>query len=128
MPDDNRQPAASTQETPPDRTSIEAVLGTLYVLGQGPPKGFTDKLKSVRGPNDPEAFYLVATYCFDLMRRLEYLIKVARPFFEHVPPELSVRFMLDSQAINAPDTWKGRAEAAEKVMLDLLKESSDAGV
>jgi hypothetical protein len=71
---------------------------------------------------------MVATYCFDLMRRLEYLIKVAQPFAEHVPPELSVRFMLDSNKINAPDTWKGRAEAAEKVMLELSRESGDAAV
>jgi len=127
MPDENRQPT-SAQEAPPDRGSIEAVLGTLYVLGQGPVRGFTGKLDSVKGPKDHEAFYLVAAYCFDLMRRLEYLIKVARPFFDRVPPDLSVRFMLDSEKINAPDTWKGRAEAAEKVMLDLLKESSDAGV
>lgn len=113
--------------TPPgsaDRASMEAVLGTLSVLGSGPVKGFTDKLKSVKGPKDPEAFYLVATYCFDLMRRLEYLIKVARPFSDQVPPELAARFASDSDSINAPDTWQGRAEAAEKVMLDLWKEAS----
>ena len=75
-------------------------------------------------PSD-EAFYLLATYCFDLSRKLEYLTKVARPFAEHMPPELAHEMIEDNDAIAAGQTWKERAIVAERIMLRLYAETGD---
>ena len=108
-----------------EQSTIEGVLATLYVIPRPPPKGFTDKLGSVE-VGTPEAYYMLATYCFDLTRKLEYLVKVARPFAEHIPPELAHEILEDNDAINAKGlTWEERAKVAEKIMLRLHREAGD---
>ncbi|MGH7498306.1 MAG: hypothetical protein ACREL3_05590 [Gemmatimonadales bacterium] len=108
-----------------EERAIAPVLATLYAVPRPPAKGRTAKLDSVK-VGDPEAFYMLATYCFDLSRKLEYLTKVARPFAEHLPPELAHEILEDTEAINAPGLlWQERAIVAEKIMLRLLDEDGD---
>lgn len=110
---------------PYEHIPIEAVLGTLSAGTQPPPTRRTGKLASVE-VGSPESFYLLATYCFDLSRKLEYLSKVARPFASQIPPELAHEILEDTDAINAKGlTWQERAEAAEKIMLRLHHELAD---
>jgi hypothetical protein len=106
-----------------EQNTIEAVIGTFdAVARQGPVKGLTDKLQSVT-VGTPEAYYMLATYCFDLSRKLEYLTKVAHPFAEHVPPELAHDIIEDNNAINAKNlTWEERAKVAEKIMIQRHRE------
>jgi hypothetical protein len=107
-----------------DQATIEGVLATL-IVGQPPPKRRTEKLGSVE-VGTHESFYLLATYCFDLSRKLLYLSKVARPFAEHIPPELAHEILEDNDAINAKGlTWEERAKVAEKIMLRLYDELAD---
>jgi hypothetical protein len=106
------------------QASIEAVLGTLSAGTQPPPRGRTGKLESVE-VGSPESFYLLATFCFDLSRKFEYLSKAARPFAEQIPPELASEILDDSQAISAATTWKDRATRAESIMLRLHDELGD---
>lgn len=107
-----------------EQNTLEAAIGTLdAAIRQGPIKGLTNKLASVE-VGKPEAFYMLAAYCFDLSRKLEYLAKAARPFAEHVPPELEREITADNNAINAKDlTWEERAKVAEKIMIRLHRES-----
>jgi hypothetical protein len=107
-----------------DNATTDAVLGTLSAGTQPPPRGRTGKLDSVE-VGSPESFYLLATFCFDLSRKFEYLSKVARPFADQIPPELASEILDDSQAISAALTWKDRATIAESIMLRLHDELGD---
>ncbi len=107
-----------------DQTTIEAVMATLHVVGQPPIRGVTDKLASVE-VGSPEAFYLLATYCFDLTRKLEYFTKIARPFAEQVPPELASEILQDTEDINAGSTWQQRAIVAQQIMIRLYQETGE---
>lgn len=107
---------------PNEHPTIEAVLATLSGGGQPPPRGLTKKLESVE-VGSQESFFLLATYCFDLSRKLEYLSKVALPFAEHIPPVIAREILEDTDRINAPGgTWETRARAAEEIMLRLHEE------
>jgi hypothetical protein len=110
-----------------EHVTIEAVLGTVTGGGQPPVRGQTAKLASIK-LGEPESYYLLASYCFDLQRKLLYFCKVARPYLEHIPPDLEREIEEDTEKINAPTTWKGRAEAAEEVMLRLQRELESAPV
>ena len=69
---------------------------------------------------------MLATYCFDLMRKLNYLIKVARPFAEHIPADLAAEILKHNEAINASDlSWEQRAKKAQDIMLGLYAEGGD---
>ncbi|MGZ8415298.1 MAG: hypothetical protein ACXW61_12510 [Gemmatirosa sp.] len=70
-----------------------------------------------------EAFYLLATYCFDLQRKMEYLYKATRAFAPFGDPVIARQLLADERHINAPGlTWKQRALRAEARMLDLQRE------
>jgi hypothetical protein len=98
------------------------VFGTFSAGLQPPPKRSTPKLATVE-VGTPDSYYLLATYCFDLSRKLMYLSKVATPFSDSVPAELAQEILSDTDAINAPGlTWRQRAETAETIMLRLHDE------
>ena len=73
-------------------------------------------------PGSEEAFYLLATYCFDLQRKFEYLFRATRKFALKGDPALARELLRDEQRINANGlTWKQRAMRAEARMLELQK-------
>jgi hypothetical protein len=108
----------STDDTiniPPER-----VLSILP--GNGGPKGFTSKLGSVE-VGSPDSVYMVAAFCFDVMRRLQYMYKLARPYADQIPPNVAQEILADHDAINADGlSWQQRAETAEQIMLRLHNE------
>ncbi len=107
------------------QNDVQTVMATLYALSQGPPRGFTDKLASVE-VGKPESYYMLATYCFDLERKLEYLTKVTLRFAEHIPPELAHEILEDNEAINAKGLkWEERAKNAEKIMIRLHRDGGE---
>lgn len=70
-----------------------------------------------------ESFYLLATYCFDIQRKLEYMYKATRAFARHGDPKLARQLLADERRINAPGlSWKQRALRAEARMLELQRE------
>lgn len=84
---------------------------------------------SARRPGGPvkagtlEAFYLLATYCFDLQRKMEYLYKATRAFGPLGDPAVARQLLEDERRVNAPGiTWKQRALRAEARMLELQRE------
>lgn len=107
---------------PNEHPTIEAVLATLSGASQPPPRGLTKKLDSIQ-VGSPESFYMLATYCFDLSRKLEYLSKVSLPYAEHIPPAIAREMLEDTERISAADVpWEERAKAAEEIMLRLHEE------
>jgi|RhiMethySRZTD1v2_1073278.scaffolds.fasta_scaffold966970_1 hypothetical protein len=93
------------------------------VPGNGGIKGRTDKLKSVT-VGSPESVYMALSFCFDLYRRLLYMAQPAGALREHIPPELAKTILKDDEAIDKADGWRGRAEAAQRIMLRLHGELS----
>ena len=74
-------------------------------------------------PGSEEAFYLLATYCFDLQRKMEYLYRAARVFGLRGDPAFARDLLNDERRINrAGLTWKQRAQQAEARMLELQRE------
>jgi hypothetical protein len=74
-------------------------------------------------PGSEEAFYLLATYCFDIQRKLECMYKATRAFARKGDPALARQLLADERRINAPGlTWKQRALRAEARMLELQRE------
>ena len=106
-----------------EHRTMQAVMATLQKIPQPPIKGRDPKLARVE-VGTPEAYYLIATYCFDLERKLEYLTKVARPFAQYMPQDLAQEIDEDTAAINADGlSWQQRAIAAEAIMIRLHEEN-----
>jgi hypothetical protein len=107
-----------------DTTDITALKALAVLPGNGGTKGRTPKLASVK-VGSADSVYMLATFCFDLYRRLQYVAKVARPLAEHLPPEIAREMLADNEVIDGGPGWRERAEAAEAIMLRLHEELSD---
>lgn len=105
---------------PPDTTIDVAAEKVLSIVpGNGGPHGFNAKLESVE-VGSADSVYMVAAFCFDAMRRLQYMYKLARPLADQIPPDIAQEILADHDEINADGlTWRQRAEAAERIMLRL---------
>jgi hypothetical protein len=102
-----------------------AIPKALAVIpGNGGARGLTAKLASVE-VGSPDSVYMVATFCFDLHRRLQYMAKITRTLAEHIPSDIAREMLADDEAIKAGAGWRERAEAAERIMLRLHGELSE---
>jgi len=105
-----------------DLDKIKAMLGGLGGLGDTPMRKQTEKLKSVE-PGSVESFYMVAAFCFDLQRRMEYMCKATLDYESGMDSGLAREIIADNEALQADGlSWKQRAELAEKIMLRLYKQ------
>ena len=77
-------------------------------------------------PGSEDAFYMLAAYCFDLQRKMEYLYLVTRPYGESGDPDAAEERLADQLYINEPGlSWKQRAFRAEARMLELRRRIGD---
>lgn len=105
-----------------DGTLTPAQIGAIGLALDGHRKRFTRKLASV-GTDPDERFYMLATYCFDLTRKLHYISLALQPFWESADPGLARRIRDDSNYIDADDpSWRQMAERAEDVMQAIFAE------
>ncbi|HEU5040634.1 MAG TPA: hypothetical protein VFT84_07435 [Gemmatimonadales bacterium] len=102
---------------PPDPLS-EALAG-LYIMSDNGIKRSNPKLVTGVGPGDPEGFYLLATICFDLVRRFYYLTEMTAVFRDSANAELRDRILQENDYIQGTDqdTWQTRAQRAEELLL-----------
>lgn len=99
------------------------VLGTISLIGDRPVKLNSPKLQSTEPGTDNDLIWLVATYCFDLQRRMEYVFKAAEDFAIHADPDLAREIQADSRSLNEEGlSWKQRAQRAEAIMIRLYNE------
>ncbi len=102
--------------------SILEALGDLCLIYDTPVHGLRAKLATVT-PGSTDAFYLLAAYCFDLARRMEYVYKVTRRFARFADGAIAAEVLRDNERINAPGrSWKEVAETAEGILLHLARE------
>ena len=110
-------------------TATPAQLGMIALGTDGHTRGLTPKLDSV-GDDPDERFYMLATFCFDLSRKLKYITLALQDFYRDAPPEFAKKIRDDEQRINpkpTPITWKQSAEQAEQVMIALFEEVQATG-
>lgn len=99
------------------RESIETAVGNIAIISEKSTTRKSKKLKSVKIGSD-EAYYMLAAFCFDLSRKLNYLFRATQEFAPKADPELAQLFMEDNEAINEDGlTWEERAQRAEAIML-----------
>ena len=100
---------------------MQKALGSLSLVGDKPVKTFSPKLQSTEPGTDNDPLYLALTYCFDMMRRMEYIFIATKGFALQGDPELARQIRADNRILNEDGpTWKQRAEAAETIMLTLF--------
>jgi hypothetical protein len=100
---------------------IRSALGALCVLSEGSVHKLRPKLEGV-DPNTPEAFYMLAAFCFDLSRKLDYIFLAMRRFAEETHPAFARRVLSDNgEAYGDPD-WEATARRTEEVFLRVLRE------
>src|SRR6266496_1426737 len=82
--------------------SAEAALGAIALATNNHPKGASSKLDSV-GTDPDERFYMLATFCFDLSRKLKYISLALEHHWDEADPELAKRILDDNDFINPED-------------------------
>jgi hypothetical protein len=95
----------------------QQALADIAIISERVTKGVTPKLSTVR-PGSADFDFMLATFCFDLARRLNYAFKATRGFAAYADPALASEVLKDNEAINREGlTWEQRARAAEEIML-----------
>lgn len=111
------------------KLTADAALGAIAMATNNHPKGASSKLDSV-GSDPDERFYMLATFCFDLSRKLKYISLALEQHWDTADPELARRILDDNEFINPTDPddpdrrlpWKDMAHRAEDVMKKLWSE------
>ena len=78
---------------------MAAQLGNIALGTDNHPKGATPKLESV-GQDVDERFYMLATFCFDLSRKLKYICLALKEHWPDADPEFAKRILQDNEHIN----------------------------
>jgi hypothetical protein len=113
----------------PTSSATPAMLGKIALGSDGHPRGLTPKLDSV-GADADERFYMLATFCFDLSRKLKYITLALQEFYRDAPPEFAKMIRDHERYINPkPDTipWEEMARRAEQVMKELFAQVQETG-
>lgn len=111
------------------RTASPAQLGAIALGTDNHPRGLTPKLASV-GDDPNERFFMLATFCFDLSRKLKYVSLALQEFYKDAPPEFAKKIRDHERFINPkpnPISWEEMARRAEQVMKELYDEVQGAG-
>ena len=104
------------------RPSVETAIGNIAVISEKSTTGSSAKLDSVK-VGAPESYFMLAAFCFDLSRKVNYLFRGTRDFALEADPELAQQLLEDNDAINEPGlTWEERARRAEAIMARSVQE------
>ncbi len=106
-----------------------AQLGNIALGTDNHPKGATPKLASV-GQDVDERFFMLATFCFDLSRKLKYICLALREHWGDADPEFARRVLQDNELINPGPprlSWEEMAQRSEEVMKGLWQEIQNDG-
>jgi hypothetical protein len=109
----------------PDLEEVQRALGDVCIIVDGNLHQRSPKLSSVE-PGSAEAFYMVAAFCFDLSRKLDYIFKATRRFARegYTDADIAREVREDNQTLygSRDRSWRELAEESEKIMLRLFRE------
>lgn len=109
-----------------DTTRIEKALGNLALMADQSVKQQSPKLSlpQINGLDDVTA--MLATYAFDLARRMEYLYLATAEFGPKGSPKLARRLNKERALLNEGTvesvSWQKRARRAQKLLLKVHAE------
>lgn len=109
------------------RTATE--MGNMALGTNSHTRGRTPKLASV-GDDPDERFFMLATFCFDLSRKLKYISLALKDYYNNADPEFAKMIRDDERLINPkPDIipWEAMAIRAEKIMIRLYEQVEAEG-
>jgi hypothetical protein len=105
--------------------SVNSALGAMAVVVDRIPTMTKNKLLGIK-PGSDEAFYLLAAYCFNLSRKLEYFFLAAREFGLDADRTVVQRLKRDRDELaRAGSEWRAVAEKEEELMRRLYGEIKD---
>jgi len=107
-------------------TASAQQLGMMALGTDDHSRGLTPKLASV-GDDPDQRFYMLATFCFDLSRKMKYICLALQDFYSECPPEFAKKIRDHERYLNPrPEenfiTWQEMANRAEEVMKELWSE------
>lgn len=111
------------------RTATPGQLGVIALAADDHPRGVTPKLESV-GTDPDERFFMLATFCFDLSRKLKYITLALQEFYRDAPPDFARMIRDHNRYINPkpdPVSWEEMARRAEEIMKQLHAEVQRTG-
>jgi hypothetical protein len=120
---------SATGTASPSPTATPAQLGMIALAIDGHTRGVTPKLDSV-GDDPDERFYMLATFCFDLSRKLKYITLALQEFYREAPPEVAKQIRDHERYINPkpdPIPWQEMARRAEEKMKEMFVEVQKTG-
>ncbi|MEZ0335233.1 MAG: hypothetical protein ACAI18_14580, partial [Gemmatimonadales bacterium] len=89
-------------------TETRIKLGNIALATNNHPRGRTPKLDSV-GDDPDERFFMLATFCFDLSRKLKYISYALRDHYEDAEDAFKRKIQADECYINPkPNEETGR--------------------
>ncbi len=102
--------------------SANSALGAIAIIADDIPKMDSNKLKGIK-PGSDEAFYLLAAYCFNVSRKLEYFFLAAKEFGLDADRAVVQRLKRDKDELaRAGSEWRAIAEKEEELMRGLYGE------
>ncbi len=110
---------------PHECKECETALANIAIISERSTTGKSPKLDAVDIRSD-EGFFMLAAFCFDLSRKMNYLFKATQEFGPQGDPELAQQFIEDNDAINRSGlSWEQRARAAEAIMRRSVEELAE---
>jgi hypothetical protein len=114
-----------------NQTASAAQLGMMALGTDDHSRGLTPKLASV-GDDPDERFYMLATFCFDLSRKMKYICLALQDFYSECPPAFAKKIRDHERYLNPrPEanfiSWEEMANRAEEVMKALWSEVQASG-
>jgi hypothetical protein len=103
-------------------------LGNIALATNNHPRGQTPKLELCKTPD--ERFFMLATFCFDISRKLKYISYALKEYYGDADPAFKEKILEDERYINPkpdPIPWETMACRAEEVMKRLHLELIDLG-
>lgn len=102
--------------------SVNSALGAMAIIVDQIPKMSSNKLKGIK-PGSDEAFYLLAAYCFNLSRKLEYFFLAAREYAPEAERAVIQGLRRDREELSKVGSeWKAIAEKEEELMRRIFDE------
>jgi hypothetical protein len=109
-----------------DTTRIEKALGNLALMADQSVKQHSPKLSLPQIKGLDEVTAMLATYAFDLARRMEYLYLATAEFGPKGSPKLARRLKKEHARLNQGTvksvSWQKRARRAQRLLLKVHAE------
>jgi hypothetical protein len=103
-------------------SAVSAALGSISLAADRPVRRNLEKLAGLQ-PGTAEFDWMLATYCFDLARKLEYICKATLDYAPQADRQLARQVFTDNEAINENGlSWEARARRAEQILRNLYEE------